>query len=326
LTTNRHQRLKETTMTNHLSATSPVTSRKPIRNVLVHGANGVQGGAIARQLRDEGFTVRGAVRNPARSEGLRAAGIEIVTADLDSPGALLEASRGVDAVVLTLPLEWNAATVLRWTRNAVTAAREAAVDLLVFNTSARVPERPSEVSGFEMRRAAAAMVREAGVPSIILHPPFYLENLASPWCAGGIVRDRVLAYPVPAGLRVSWLAVADLGAYVAAALRRPDLAGQALAIGGPETLDGPGLARALGPAVGHPIGYVAIPPAAFEQGLAVQFGPVVARGIAESYHWIAAHATTPLLTGAAAELAQSLARPLLTVTEWARTQTWRAAA
>ncbi|HEY8923848.1 MAG TPA: NAD(P)H-binding protein, partial [Polyangia bacterium] len=104
-----------------------------IRKVLVHGANGVQGAAIARGLRKEGFVVRGSVRNPARSAALREMGIEIVAADLESAPALRSASRGMDAVVLTLPLEWNEETVLRWTRHAAGAAREGGARLLVMN-------------------------------------------------------------------------------------------------------------------------------------------------------------------------------------------------
>src|SRR6185436_13847665 len=120
------------------------------------------------------------------------------------------------------------------------------------------------------------------------------------------------------GVRTSWLATADLGGYVAAALRRSDLAGRALDIGGPDALDGPALARELSPALGHPLRYYAVPPQTFEHGLAAQLGPAVARGIARTYYWIAEHATTALLTGAAPELTHGLSRPLLGAAAWAR--------
>jgi NAD(P)H dehydrogenase (quinone) len=295
---------------------------RQIRRVLVHGANGMQGSAIARRLREEGVEVRGSVRNPAKAASLRAAGVEIVAADLESASALRSASEGMDAVVLTLPLDWNQETVLRWTRNAAEAARGSGVGLLVMNSSTRLPEGPTDVPSYELRRATEALVRECGPPSIVLRPPFYMENLAGPWVVPGIVRDQTLAYPIASGLRASWLAMTDLGGYVAAALRRPDLAGRTLDIGGPEVLDGAGLARELGRALGHPLRFFAIAPQAFEQGLVPAFGPVVARGIARSYHWLAQHAETALLIGTDSELERGLSRPLTTLASWARAQAW----
>jgi NAD(P)H dehydrogenase (quinone) len=291
-----------------------------IRKVVVHGANGVQGGAIARQLVQEGFEVRGTVRNPAKSP--LAAEIEVVAADLDSLSALRSASTGMDAVVLTLPMNWNRETVLRWARNAALAARDSGVEMLILNSGTRIPDVPTDVPAFEHRRAAEAVVREGGPPSIFLRPPFYLDNLAGPWIASGIVRDRTLAYPLAETLRSCWLATADLGAYVGAALRRPDLTGRTLDIGGPEALDGPALAAELSRTLGHPLRYFAVPPPAFEQGLVPAFGPDVARGIARTYTWLAEHGDTTLLTGAAAELTASLARPLMGATAWAKTQSW----
>jgi uncharacterized protein YbjT (DUF2867 family) len=298
---------------------------KNIRKVFVHGANGVQGGAIARRLSEEGFDVRAGVRNSVKSASLTAERIEVIATDLESVSALRHASQGADAMVLTLPLEQNRETVLRWTENAAQAARDGGVGLVVLNGSTRIPPEPSEVASFEIRRAAESVLRRAGVPSILLRPPLFMQNLAGPWVAGGIARDRVLAYPLPEGFRVSWLSVSDLGAYVAAALRRPDLAGRTLDIGGPEVLDGAALAREVSRAVGHPLRYVAIPPDVFEQNLAAHFAPAIARGIAQAYHFAAKHADTILYMDSDAGLTRELARPRVTVSAWARTQAWSAA-
>jgi NAD(P)H dehydrogenase (quinone) len=298
-----------------------------IRRVLVHGANGVQGGAIARQLRLEGFEVRGSVRDPSKSGALTAAGIEVVAADLESRLALQHASRGVDAVVLTLPLDWSRERVLRWTDNAVAAAGDGGAAMVVMNSSTRVPAEITDVPSFELRREAEAMVRELGPPSIVLRPPFFLENLASPFIAGAMVNERMIAYPVPERLRINWLSVVDLGAYVAAALRRPDLAGRTFDVAGPEALDGWGLARSLSSALGDPpLRYAAVPPDAFEQALAQRFGPAVAHGIARSYFWIAANADTALFSLDGGDLQRALARPAMSVATWARAQTWPAPA
>src|SRR4051812_21091541 len=199
-----------------------------IRRVVVHGVYGVQGGAIARQLVDEGFEVRGTVRDPAKSGAPRAAQVEVVTADLESSSALRSASAGMDAVVLTLPMTWERETALRWAQNAALAARDSGARMMIVNSSTRIPDVRTDVPAFELRRAVETVVREVGPPSIMLRPPFYMDILAGLWIASSIARDRTLAYPVPERLCASWLATADLGAFVGAALRRPDLTGRTL--------------------------------------------------------------------------------------------------
>ncbi len=64
--------------------------------VLVTGATGFLGGLVTRQLLREGDVVRALVR-PGRDGGI--AGVEIAPGDLKDGGAIVDAVRGVDAVV-----------------------------------------------------------------------------------------------------------------------------------------------------------------------------------------------------------------------------------
>jgi len=139
-----------------------------IRRVVVHGVNGIQGGAIARQLVEEGFEVRGTVRNPAKSASPPPAEVEIAVADLESASALRSASADMDAVVLTLPMTWERETALRWAQNAALAARDSGARMMIVNSSTRIPDVRTDVPAFELRRAVETVVREFGPPSIIL--------------------------------------------------------------------------------------------------------------------------------------------------------------
>ncbi|HEX6244219.1 MAG TPA: NmrA family NAD(P)-binding protein [Polyangiales bacterium] len=300
-------------------------SRGKIRKILVYGANGVQGRAIARELRSQAFDVRAAVRDTARATALEQADIQLVSADLENPDSLRRASAGRDAVVLTVPLEFRREVVLRWVTAVANAARAEDVKLLVLNSTRLSPE-PTELPMFELRRDVEALVRRLGPPSIVLRSPIYLENLESPPMAASIAREGVVAYPLAARLRVSWMSVADLGAYVGAALRRPDLVGASFDIGGPQVLDGPALARELAHVAGKPVSYVAIPPEMIEKQLTAGLGSSVAQSIARSYAWLALHAETTLLSGTSAELARDLRRPPISAAAWARTQAWAAEA
>jgi uncharacterized protein YbjT (DUF2867 family) len=295
----------------------------PIRKVLVYSANGVQGGAIARALHEEGFEVRGIVRNSNGRSAASTLPISLVGAELADVASLRRAHASVDAAVLTLPLEWKRELVLRWARNAFEVAREAGVQLLILNSSARVPPAPNELPpGFALRREVETLLWEIGPPSIVLHPPVFMENLLAPWIATAMLRDRTLPYPLAERVRVAWLATADLGAYVAAALRRPDLAGRAFDIGGPEALDGTALARALSPALGKPLHYFTVAPEQIARELTPMLGESVAREIALNYAWIAERPQLELFLGSTDTLVRGLRRPLLTAAEWARSVPW----
>jgi NAD(P)H dehydrogenase (quinone) len=295
-----------------------------IRKVLVHAANGIQGSAIARQLHGQGFEVIAGVRNMIKAEVLRAERIRVARFELDNREALRLAPWGVDAVVLTLPLEWKREIVLSWARNVAEVSRDAGVRVLVFNCGVRIPDEPSDVPVFELRREVVALLREFGPDSIILRAPMFMENLTAPWVTSAITRERLLPYPVAASVRVSWLAVTDLGAYIAAALRRPDLVGRAIDIGGPEALDGEALAAALAQVVGQPLSYLTVAPGVIAEQLSAQLGPDVAQGIARNYAWIAKRPTTALFTGTNQELLSDLRRSPLSVAQWAERLGWRA--
>lgn len=295
-----------------------------IRKVLVYGANGVQGGAIARQLHAEGFVVRAVVRDLLKAASLSAAGISTVVADLSDVASLRAANEGMHAVALTIPLDWESDNVLRWTRNAAEAARRAQVQLLIFNSGTRVPRAISDVPAFELSRASEQMLAVLGPPTIVLRPPLFLENLSMPHTVSAIQRG-VVPYPLAASARVSWLSVADLGAYVAAALRNPQLAGRALDVGGLQALDGPALARELSRARGQPLRYAHVELPELERQLAPMLGSKVARGIARNYSYIAENPDLQLLAGANPELVRELKRELTSVAQWGRAQAWAGA-
>src|ERR671919_114312 len=66
--------------------------------VLVTGASGFAGGALARRLASHNAPIRVLVRDTARAAPLANLGIEIAKGDLRDPAALREVMRGVDVV------------------------------------------------------------------------------------------------------------------------------------------------------------------------------------------------------------------------------------
>ena len=67
------------------------------KTVLVTGATGRQGGAVVRHLQPKGWRLRALTRNPDSyaAKQLARQGVELAQGDLDDPGSLERAARGV---------------------------------------------------------------------------------------------------------------------------------------------------------------------------------------------------------------------------------------
>jgi uncharacterized protein YbjT (DUF2867 family) len=292
------------------------------KKVLVYGINGVQGGAVARRLLGAGHAVRGLLRDERRADALRGEGVEPAFGDLSDPKSLREATEDCDAVFLVLPLEYDREKVLAWTTNAIDAAGATGVERLVFNTSGRVPPEPTDVAAFEVKREAEAYLEESAVPHVILRPPFYMENFEVPWVVSGIAYGGVVAYPIPRQVKVSWLSVDDMAAVSAEALFRPELSGFALDVGGPQTLDGDGVAAAFSRALGREVQYQGIPPNEFEAGLRNAVGEAAAADIAAVYRWMGENKDSRLFISDPGEIRERFQVEPMDLEKWASRRPW----
>lgn len=284
--------------------------------VLTYGAGGAQGAPVALGLLEAGYRVRALVRDPAKNRALAEAGAEVVAGDLADPGSVRRATEGARRVFLMLPFS-GGGNPLDFARNAVTAAREAGVELLVLNTSGQTPRAPTGLPMLDYRIELERRVRESGVPSIILRPTAYMENFLGPWVLPRLRAEDVLAYPVEAERPTSWIAAQDLGRFAVAALGRPDLAGQAFDLGGPQALRGAEIAGAFSRALGREVRYEAISPEAFGAIMGRVLGPEAEAGIVAAYRAGAAAPPDAMVVDMAGVLAQ-LPVPQTSLEDWVR--------
>ncbi|KRE38711.1 SDR family oxidoreductase [Paenibacillus sp. Soil522] len=250
--------------------------------VLVYGAGGVQGGAVARKLLNEGYTVHTIVRSSDKAAELQKQGITAFVGDLSDVDSLSSAHDGISKVFLLLPVDYDLERNHQFIRNTVDAAKRANIKLLVFNTSGFVPDDITGVTAYDIKRELIAYVKQSGIPSIILQPTFYMENFLIP----GVVGNQTLAYPVPADSAITWISMEDAAAYGVYALNHPELAGQALPIVGPEAMTGTQLAEKFSAALDREIQFFSLPVEAFEEALSPVLGKETAEGLADSYKWL----------------------------------------
>jgi uncharacterized protein YbjT (DUF2867 family) len=242
--------------------------------------------------------------------------------DLANPQDVHRAFEGITRAFVTFPLTFDTETVLTYTKNVAEAARRAEVRQLIYNTGTVIPEKLTPHAAFETRRNAEAVLRESGVPLVVIRPTIYLDNLFSPWNGPAIVNQGIVAYPVQDDRRVAWLPHTDLAAAVAAALHRDDLVGEVIDIGGRQVVTGAELAASFAGVLGRDIRYVALDIADFETGLSQVLGSESAAAVADHYRWISSEAGRNLLDVNADNVQRRLGIELTPLSQWISTQPW----
>jgi len=209
--------------------------------ILVVGATGVLGGAIARLLLQRAEPVRVLARAGSPFEELVAAGAHPVLGDMKDPESLRTACGGVDTVVTTAnsASRGGADTVdtvdRSGNRNLVEAATAAGVRRYMF-ISAAGADSASPDPFFQAKAETEQRVRDSGMSWTVLAPEPFMDV----WIPA-VVGSRVLAgQPVTivgeGRRRHSLVAVRDVAAYAVAALANPAADRQTLVVGGPEPI------------------------------------------------------------------------------------------
>jgi uncharacterized protein YbjT (DUF2867 family) len=286
-------------------------------HVLVYGATGSQQGPVVPALLAAGHRAYALTHSPDKAAALEQAGARAVVADMADAEGLRRASEGMDAVALLVPfILANPHDAVTYAKNAIDAARQAGVKLLVWNTSGfLLPTRVGNPA-LDSRLDVAEYLRESGVPHIILQPSVYAENLLGPWTAPFVAEHDQVAYPTPAEMPVGWIATRDVAALVVAALERPELAGESFLVSGHENLTGPELAKRFSTGLGRPVRYRAQPPAEFGAILDQLYGPGAGDGAVAVYQGIHDTKQYPPMHADMAPVLAKLPVTLTPIAEW----------
>ncbi|KAH7385494.1 hypothetical protein DE146DRAFT_769483 [Phaeosphaeria sp. MPI-PUGE-AT-0046c] len=226
--------------------------------VVVFGASGVQGRHQVHHLARTGHTVVAISRTPKPlPSDIDTGSVEHVSADFSDASAIDAAVAGADRIFVNLPsTSFNqSAPILQAAQNIGAAAAKANVSLILFNTSMPVPKEVQDIKAQDDRRDMRRFLRASGVPVISIEPVVYLDNLLEGWALAPIRDRETVVYCHKPSLRVSWICHHDVAQIMTAAMERPDLAGQDIPVGGPETVVLSELAGKLSKAWKRELGY-----------------------------------------------------------------------
>jgi uncharacterized protein YbjT (DUF2867 family) len=235
-------------------------------SVLVTGATGQQGGAVARALLSRGHRVKALTRKPDSDAARRlaSAGADVVAGDLGNAASVLEAAGDVDTMFL-MGNSYEAGTEQETRQGiiAADAAKAAGVGHLIYSSVADANKKTG-IPHFESKYLVERHVAGLGIPYTISAPVAFMENTVAPWSIGGL-RQGTHAFAMPPKRVLQLVALVDIGAFVAAlAERRETVFGKRFDFAGDE-LSGEEQAKILSQAIGRPIDYQEIPIAAIRQ-------------------------------------------------------------
>lgn len=228
--------------------------------VLVIGATGQQGGAVARELLARDRAVHAFVRDPAKAaaRSLRAAGARLVIGDLDDPASLRNAMGDVHGVFLVLnmmtgPHVTLAGVAAEERRGTLVAqiAKETRVAHLVYSSIHGAGLRTG-IAHVDSKGHIEERIRALDLPATFLRPASFMDNFATYTRPQVIDGELVVGLALRPTTRLSMTAIRDIGVFAAIAFDRPeDFLGPPVEVIG-DQLTGPAIAETLGSACALP--------------------------------------------------------------------------
>ncbi len=230
--------------------------------VLVTGATGRQGGAVARALLKNGYAVKALTRNsdsPA-AQGLQESGIEIVTGDLADKSSLAKALAGIEVVfAMTTPFQKGHDAEVAQGINMIEASKAAGVGHLVFSSVASA-DKKTGIPHFDSKYKVEQHLAGSGIAYTIIGPTAFMENFIQPFALPNL-REGRLARALQPSRPLQLIAVEDIGSFVAYVIvHRDKFRGKRMDIAG-DNLSGDQTAAVLSKVTGKAIRYESIPPA-----------------------------------------------------------------
>ena len=249
--------------------------------IAVIGATGAQGGGMVRAIQADksgSFAARAITRNPnaEKAQALRAAGVEVVGADIDKPETLGKAFAGAYGAfcVTNFWEHFSAEREVTQARNMAQAAKTAGLQHVIWSTledtrkwvpleDNRMPtlQGKYKVPHFDGKGEADHFFRDLGVPTTFLLTAFYWENLI--YFGAGPQRgpDGTLAITFPMDeKKLPAIAVEDIGKAAYGIFKRGrEFINKTVGIAG-EHLSGGEMAGALTRALGQEVRYNNVPP------------------------------------------------------------------
>jgi uncharacterized protein YbjT (DUF2867 family) len=225
------------------------------KTILVTGATGNLGGAVAEALAARGFRVKAASRHPEKVAAKAA--VEAVALDFEDPNTFDGALAGVEgAFLIAPPMDPEAPAKLK---PLIEKAKTAGIGHVVFTSALGVDQNEQAPL-----RVIERALMTSGIRYTILRPNFFMENFSTGFVAPMIKHNGGI-FLAAGDAKTSFISTRDI-AEVAAIAFAAQHHGKEYNLTGPEALDHTQAAGLISEAVQKEIAYHALAEEAMLQG------------------------------------------------------------
>jgi uncharacterized protein YbjT (DUF2867 family) len=193
------------------------------RAILVTGATGLQGGAVARRLLANGWHVRALTRHATgeKAKALTDLGAQVIQGDMADMDSLAPAMAGTHAVFsVQNPMISGIAGEIAQGKNVALAAQQAGVQHLVY-ASAGTGAQGTGVPSWESKLVVEEYMRSLALPLTILRPTAFMELMTDKKFYPAMSTWYLMPKLMGSTTRLPWLCSHDLAFIVAKAFADP---------------------------------------------------------------------------------------------------------
>ena len=245
--------------------------------ILLVGATGRLGKAVAERLLQGGIAFRAACRNAAKAQWLVERGVDVRTLDVQSGAGLAEAMVGITKVISCIHglLGKSRHSIeridVRGQAALIDAAADAGVKRFVsISALGASPDHPSEF--WRAKARTEQHLKASGLDYVILRPAAFMDLYAHDLIGAAVMRGKTVFILGNGTTPRNMIAVADVADAALIALSRDDLAGQTIEIGGWENPTEKEIAALYASEAGKPLKLRTVPPLALK-ALAAAISP-----------------------------------------------------
>jgi len=239
--------------------------------IVITGATGKTGSAVAEALLAKGQKVRVIGRDAAKLKGFTAKGAEAAVGDLGDRAFLTKTFKGADAVYVLIPPNLGVADFRAYQKQIgetiVAAIKGSGVKYVVHLSSqgAHLPDRTGPIVGLHDQEERLNSLDRVNV--LHLRPTYFMENLLMN--IDLIKKMNIMGSAVRGNVKFAMIATKDIGVYASERLMKRDFSGKSVRdLLGQRDLSLDEAAAVIGKKLGKPdLKYVAFPYDDAEKGM-----------------------------------------------------------